>query len=1122
MDLKSLYKTHPGLIEFVNALKSKSSSHFHLPGLTGSSLSLFSGIVANELFSIHVIIKEDKEEAAYFANDLQTILEEKQVSVFPSSYKRPGQSNVIDDSGTIQRTELLNNINQGIQGKSHFIITYPEALAEKVVSGSKLAENTIHIKKGEKISIEFLKDTLKEYKFERVDFVYEPGQYSLRGSIVDVFSFATKYPYRFDFFGNEIDSIRSFDIESQLSIDKFDKVQVVPDISKFGKSGSKISFIEYLPENSIIWFSNFVFIMDRIKILHKSPWHQSEDRYADEESQMMPELIIPEELISDLKRMNIVECDNQLQFKDAVSIQFNTVPQPVFNKNFELLAKDIHDKCAQGYSCLICSENKLQFDRLREIFKSIDKEIIFSPIVAGINSGFVDHDLKVCLYTDHQIFERYHKYRIQQNFTKNEALIISELNDLHPGDYVVHIDHGVGRFGGIEKVEINGRLQEQIKLVYKDKDTLFIGIHSLHRISKFKSKDGEEPKIYKLGTGAWQKLKNTTKSKVKDIARDLINLYASRKSSSGFQFSPDTYLQQELEASFIYEDTPDQEKATKAVKKGMETEFPMDMLICGDVGFGKTEIAIRAAFKAVTDSKQVAMLVPTTILALQHFKTFQERLKDFPCTVDYISRLKKPKDQKETLKKVESGKTDIIIGTHKLLGSEVKFKDLGLLIIDEEQKFGVAMKEKLKRLKLNVDTLTLTATPIPRTLQFSLMGARDLAIINTPPPNRHPIATELHTFNDDIIREGILYEVSRGGQVFFINNRVQNIVELEKKINQIVPEIKTVVAHGQMEGAKLEKVMLDFINGNYDVLIATAIIESGLDIPNANTIFVNEAHHFGLSDLHQLRGRVGRSNKRAFCYLIAPPHSVLTPDARRRLKAIEDFSELGSGFNIAMHDLDIRGAGNLLGAEQSGFIAEIGLETYQRILNEAVQELKEGEFRDLFFNTDSQKELVSDTKTNILDERNFVSDSTIDTDLEIMIPENYIENITERIKLYRELDNIQDEENLKHFEDNLTDRFGPIPSSTIDLMNVVRLRWMAIKLGFERISIKNERMTIYFIANQKSPYYQSSTFNNILVFIQKNPRLFQMKEGKDKLSMSIENVNSVNKAIELLNKIVTL
>jgi len=1119
----NFYKSHPEYNGLKSLLGSDKNSFVQIGGLTGSSFSLLSGTLASETKFIHLFVLPEKEEASYFANDLLTFVDEKLVYLFPSSYKRPGQNNLTDHSGMIQRTELLNCINQAQAKQQLFIVSYPEALAEKVVSKKKLIQNTVQLLKGEKINISFLKDTLKEYQFERSDFVYEPGQYSIRGSIVDVFSYAAKYPYRIDFFGDEVESIRSFEIETQLSVDKLDKIQIVPDVKKFGMNESKISPIEYLAENTVIWFRDLPYTIDRIQSLHLAPWHQTEDRYAEGEAQLQPDLAHTEEFVASLKKMMVVECGNQHYFDSERKFKFSTAPQPTFNKNFDLLVHNLHQIGEEGYECFICSENPKQFDRLNEIIASIDKDAGFTPLNAGLHAGFIDHDLKVCLYTDHQIFERYHKYRFKQNFTKNEALTISEINDLHPGDFVVHIDHGVGKFGGIEKVEINGRWQEVIKLVYRDNDVLYIGIHALHRISKFKSKDGEAPKIYKLGTGAWQKLKATTKSKVKDIAKDLIALYAKRKGTLGFRFNPDTYMQQELEASFIYEDTPDQEKATKSVKQAMESENPMDMLVCGDVGFGKTEIAIRAAFKAVTDGKQVAILVPTTILALQHYKTFSDRLKDFPCTVDYISRMRKPGDVKETLKKVEEGKTEILIGTHKLLGNEIKFKDLGLLIIDEEQKFGVAMKEKLKKLKLNVDTLTLTATPIPRTLQFSLMGARDLAIINTPPPNRHPIVTELHTFNEDIIREGITYEVSRGGQVFFINNRIQNIYDLEKMVNQIVPDVKTIVAHGQMEGEKLEKTMLDFVSGDYDVLIATTIVESGLDIANVNTIFINEAHHFGLSDLHQLRGRVGRSNRKAFCYLLAPPPIGLTTEARRRLKAIEDFSDLGSGFNIAMQDLDIRGAGNLLGAEQSGFIAEIGYETYQKILNEAIQELKENEFRDVFYNQETVEPAETSgnlkTQTNILEATKFVSDCQIDTDFEIMIPENYIENISERIKLYRELDNLQDEDNLKKFEIKLIDRFGNIPDPTIELLNVVRLRWLAIKLGFERISLKNNRMTVYFISNQQSPYYQTPVFNQVLGFIQKNPRVFQMKEGKDKLTMSAENISNVKKAIDLLNRL---
>lgn len=1119
MILSDIYEKHPhyGLLE--KFLNKGGDGKVSLNGLNGSAFSILAGSLINQNKGTNLFVLPDKEEASYFANDLLNIFSEEQIFLFSSSYKRPGQSNILDRSGMIQRTELLNKLNQTGVLQFPVIITYPEALAEKVVSKNKLLQNTVQLRRGEKIDLGFLKDTLKEYNFVRADFVYEPGQYSVRGSIVDVFSFAAKFPYRIDFFGDEVDSIRSFDIESQLSIDKLEKIQIVPDTKKLGEKELKISLLEYLPNETILWFSDLPFTIDRIQALHLSPWHNVDDKYEESETQQTPDLVSTESFVEQVMNKSVIECSSVTYFRSSEKIEFEVSPQPSFNKNFELLVQTIHEYNSKGYTLYICSENPKQFDRLKEIFASIDKEAEFNPLAVGLHSGFIDNDIKFCLFTDHQIFERYHKYKFKQNYTKNEALAISEINDLHPGDYVVHVDHGIGKFGGIEKVEINGRLQEVIKLVYRDNDVLYVGIHSLHRISKFKSKDGEPPKIYKLGTGAWQKLKATTKNKVKDIAKDLIALYAKRKETRGFQYSVDTYLQQELEASFIYEDTPDQEKATRLVKQGMESEFPMDMLVCGDVGFGKTEIAVRAAFKAVTDGKQVAVLVPTTILALQHFKTFRDRLKDFPCTVDYISRMRKTKDQKETIKKVEEGKVDILIGTHRLFGSDIKFKDLGLLIIDEEQKFGVAMKEKLKQLKLNVDSLTLTATPIPRTLQFSLMGARDLAIINTPPPNRHPIVTELHTFNEDIIREGITYEISRGGQIFFLNNRIQNIYELEKTINTIVPDAKTLVAHGQMEGEKLEKIMLDFISGDYDVLIATTIIESGLDIPNANTIFINEAHHYGLSDLHQLRGRVGRSNKKAFCYLLAPPQSVLTPEARRRLKAIEDFSDLGSGFNIAMQDLDIRGAGNLLGAEQSGFIAEIGYETYHRILNEAIQELKETEFRDVFYNPEVAEKGTSSLKTNVLEESVFVSDCQIDTDWEIMIPESYVENISERIKLYREIDNIQDEDSLTAFENKLKDRFGEIPEATSDLMNIVRLRWLAIKLGFERVSIKNNRLTLYFISNQQSPYYQSQVFSTVLNFIQNYPRAFQMKEGKDKLSMSAENINNVQKAIDLLKRL---
>jgi transcription-repair coupling factor (superfamily II helicase) len=1113
MNLRSLYSKHSYTDDLTNYLKKNYPCKVNISGLCGSSFALLAGACIEQIPGIHLFILNDRETAAYFADDLSILFEEKSIFFFPSSYKHPGQNDLIDQSGIVRRTELLNHLNNFKEENTFIIVSYPESLSEKVVSKNKLIQNTLHLNAGEKISISFLKEALKEYSFERVDFVYEPGQYSIRGSIVDVFSYADEYPYRIDFFGDEVESIRTFNIETQLSISRLDSVNIVPDMQKFGSPESKASLFDYLPGKAVVWFENLNYSLERVQALHAGPWHHNEDRFLEEESYIKPDLIGTKEFISSLASLKLIECSSNTYFKPDKKYLFNTSPQPSFNKNFELLAHNLHENIDNGYQVYILSENPKQFERLNDIFASLDKVVKFNPLQTSLYVGFIDHELRVCLYTDHQIFDRYHKYKLRQSFTNKETLAISEINDLHPGDYVVHIDHGIGKFGGIEKVEINGRWQEVMKLVYRDNDILYVGIHSLHRISKYKSKDGDEPKIYKLGSGAWQKLKTTTKSKVKDIAKDLIALYAKRKATKGFRFSPDTYLQEELEASFIYEDTPDQEKATKAVKQAMETDFPMDMLVCGDVGFGKTEIAIRAAFKAAVDGKQVAILVPTTILALQHYNTFRERLKDFPCTVDFISRLKKSKNQKEIISKIAEGKIEILIGTHRLLGSDIKFKDLGLLIIDEEQKFGVAMKEKLKQLKLNVDTLTLTATPIPRTLQFSLMGARDLAIINTPPPNRHPIITELHTFNEDIIREGIMYEVSRGGQVFFINNRIQNIYELEKLINKIVPHVKTIVIHGQMEGAKLEKIMLDFISGDFDVLIATAIVESGLDISNANTIFINDAHHFGLSDLHQLRGRVGRSNKKAFCYLIAPPLSSLTIEARRRLKAIEQFSELGSGFNIAMQDLDIRGAGNMLGAEQSGFIAEIGFETYQRILNEAILELKEE------MNPLSASPKEGDLKLQPFD-KSFVTDCVIDTDFEILIPESYIENISERIKLYRELDNIQDEQRLQQFADALKDRFGELPEPVIELMNVVRLRWLAMKLGFERISVKNNRMTLYFIQNQQSPYYRSAEFGQILAYIQKYPRKFQMKEGKDKLSMSTENIDNIHKAIDLLNVII--
>ncbi|MGE0090316.1 MAG: transcription-repair coupling factor [Bacteroidales bacterium] len=1098
--LDNLFDNHSQINDCVGLIKQQKRK-ICLKGLTGSSKSLFIASILNKIGNSHLIIVPDKENAAYFQNDLEVLLNTK-VIFFPGSYKRSIIYGQEDPSNLLLRSETLNSL---ANKENIVVVTYPEALSEKVIQKDTLLKSTLTLHVGEQVTIDFIQEVMQEYHFQYTDFVYEPGQYSIRGSIIDIFSFASDVPFRIDFFGNEVESIRSFDIESQLSKTQFTKISIIPKIVNPNAENKELkqteSIFSYLPENTIVWTEDTLFILDQINELHTKLLQSN------------PESTISDQIFKNaILQFPFIEFGNPMFGSEHV-IQFNISHQPSFNKNFELLGQNLIENTEKGYINYILSDNEKQIDRLKAIFNDINAQITFNPVLKTIHEGFIDHELKVCLYTDHQIFGRYHKFKIKSNFADRESISIRELTNLNPGDYIVHIDHGIGKFGGLEKIEINGKYQETIKLVYKDQDTLYVSIHSLHKISKFKSKDGEPPKIYKLGTGTWQKLKQSTKSKVKDIAKELIQLYALRKSEKGFAYNADTYLQQELESSFIYEDTPDQLTTTKSVKEDMEAPIPMDRLICGDVGFGKTEIAIRAAFKAVTDNKQVAVLVPTTILALQHFTTFKERLSNFPCTVDHISRLRSQKSQTEIVKKIADGKVDIIIGTHRLVSNEIKFKDLGLLIIDEEQKFGVAVKEKLKKFKLNIDTLTLTATPIPRTLQFSMMGARDLSIINTPPPNRYPIITEVHTFNEDIIKEAINYEFQRNGQVFFIHNRVQNIEEIEKLINKLCPDVRTVIAHGQMEPRKLEKVMLDFINFDYDVLIATTIIESGLDIPNANTILINNAQNFGLSDLHQLRGRVGRSNKKAFCYLLAPPLTNLTQEARRRLKAIEEFSELGSGFNIAMQDLDIRGAGNLLGAEQSGFITDIGFETYQRILNEALMELKESDFQDLY----KQEQKIELEKQ--IHQQKFISDCQIDTDLELLFPEHYISNISERIRLYRELDNLESEEKLDLFENQLTDRFGKIPNQTIELINVVRLRWLAISLGFEKIILKKNTLVLYFISNQESAYYKSPVFSKTLQFVQQNPKSISIKESNNRLSMTINKVETIRKAIEVLQKI---
>ena len=1104
--LNNFYRQHPNIKQLKAILENDTTAKCHLRGMTGSSASFFASSIVNDLDYNHVIVLNDKEEAAYFFNDLENIRPENKLFFFPSPYKRQAENKHIDPAGIIQRTELLDSLS----GKSckTVVVTYPESLLEKIISGTALEKMKLQLSPGESVSRDFIIEVLTEYGFRETDFVYEPGEFAIRGSIIDVFSYSRDHPYRIDFFGDEVESVRVFDIETQLSQGRIEAATIIPNIQEndeYPDCTDKISVISLMGEKTLIWTRDMDFILARMNDLYERA--TIPENTINNTNKSKP-LYSGGEFLNDVTRFPAIEFGQSTFFKDGHVINFHTSPQPVFQKNFELLTETLAGNTEKNYTNYIFSENEKQFERLEDIFKEIYGTVPFTPITTIISQGFTDHDLGICLYTDHQIFERYHKFRLKESFKRKESVSLKAIQDLQPGDYIVHIDHGIGKFGGLEKIDVNGKLQEALKLVYKGGDILYVSIHALHRISKYKGKDGIPPKIYKLGSGAWQKLKQKTKSKVKDIARELIALYAKRKMEKGYSFSGDSYLQRELEASFIYEDTPDQIKATNMVKEQMESNVPMDLLVCGDVGFGKTEVAIRAAFKAVADSKQVAMLVPTTILALQHYNTFRERLKEFPCKVEHLSRLRSAKKQKEIIGEIAEGKLDIIIGTHRLIGKDVRFKDMGLLIIDEEQKFGVTIKEKLKTLKLNVDTLTLTATPIPRTLQFSLMGARDLAIINTPPPNRHPILTRLHQFDKEIIREAIEYEVQRGGQVFFIHNRVVNIKAMEDIIRKECPGVKTIVAHGQMDGSKLEKIMLGFISGEFDVLIATTIIESGLDITNANTIIINNAHNFGLSDLHQLRGRVGRSNKKAFCYLLAPPPQLITKEARQRLKAIEDFSELGSGFSIAMQDLDIRGAGNLLGSEQSGFIADIGFETYHKILDEAVQELRESEFSELFASDETGRD-ASHT---------YVKDCLVDTDMEVLFPEEYIPGNKERISLYRILDNTTDEESLIKFEKNLIDRFGPLPQQTRELLNIVRLRRMAISLGFERIVLKNDQMIIYFISDQRSAYYQSSLFSDLINHIQQQKRM-KIKEHRNKLTLSIKNIKSVEVALEILNKL---
>ncbi|MEM9679171.1 MAG: transcription-repair coupling factor, partial [Bacteroidota bacterium] len=1076
-------------------------------GLVGSSLSFTISEAFNSSDRRFLVVFNDKEEAAYYLNDLEQLINDKDVLFYPGSYRRPYQIEETNNANVLLRAEVLNRINS--RKKPALIVTYPDALFEKVVTKRELEKNTLKISVGNELSIDFVNEVLFEYKFKRVDFVTEPGDFSVRGGIVDVFSFSHDEPYRIEFFGDEVDSIRTFDVETQLSTDQIKKVSIIPNVANKFIDEKRESFLKYISSKTVLFLKNADILLKRIddfyekaidtfNLLSETLNHASPD-----------ELFCNSEL---LKRQfldyPLVEFGPEAILSSDV-IRFNTSPQPAFNKQFDLLIEDLNHNHDNGITNYIACVSEQQAKRFHDIFEDVEQEVHYKTIVLSLYQGFVDHDNAVAVYTDHQIFDRYHKFHLKNGYAKKQAITLKELTNLEIGDYVTHIDHGIGKFGGLQKIDVEGKKQEAIKLVYGERDVLYLSIHSLHKITKYAGKDGKPPKIYKLGSKAWKTLKQKTKSRVKEIAFNLIQLYAKRKLKKGFQYAPDSYLQHELEASFVYEDTPDQTSSTADIKADMESERPMDRLVCGDVGFGKTEVAIRAAFKAVDNGKQVAVLVPTTILAYQHYRTFTKRLKDFPVSIDYINRFRTAKQKREIIEGLEKGAIDIIIGTHQLANKNVKFKDLGLLIVDEEQKFGVAVKEKLKTIKENVDVLTLTATPIPRTLQFSLMAARDLSVINTPPPNRYPIESRVIRFNEEIIRDAVSYEIQRGGQVFFIHNRIENIKEVAGMIQRLVPDAKIGIGHGQMEGRKLEQLMLAFMNGEFDVLVSTTIVESGLDVPNANTIFINNANNFGLSDLHQMRGRVGRSNKKAFCFFITPEYSTMTNDARKRITALEQFTELGSGFNIAMKDLEIRGAGDLLGGEQSGFINDIGFDTYQKILNEAIEELKENEFAELYKDDGKPKQ--------------FVKDITIDTSFELLFPDDYVNNITERLNLYTKLNTLKTEVELQQFEAEVKDRFGDLPVQVSDLLDSVRLKWIAQKMGIEKLIMKQGKLIGYFIQDQQSAFYQSEDFTRVLRFVQEHHEKCKMKEKQTRnglrLLLTFEHINSVSEALKALQPI---
>ena len=1111
-NLLKKYSASPRLLSLTKGLSIAQPQRFHLKNLRGSVAGFVSAATflhpACSGFN-HVFVCNDAEEAAYFHNTLENLTGALNIYYFPSSFKNRKNYRLLNSSHVMLRTEALSKFAAGAGNRVGALVTYPEALFEKVVLSKAIAENIISIKTADTIEPEALYEKLVGYGFERTDFVYEPGQIAVRGGIIDIYSFGNEKPYRIELFGNDVDSIRIIDPETQLSERRLLQVSIIPNVDLHFEEEGKVSLLEFLPENTVIWIQDEELTRERLLTAEEDLGlflqlrSDSPKKEEEEEDRLEKRDVTAEEFIAAGDFFEGLQSRHTVYFGHAApeggveEIVFSIKAQPAFNRRFELLIADLKGWEKAGFGLNLFAENPKQLERLYTIFKDLKEEITFNPIATSIHEGFIDEDLKVVCYTDHQIFQRYHKYKVKQAYNKNKAITLRTLRELQPGDFVTHIDHGVGVYSGLQKMEVNGRLQEAVRIIYKDSDILYVNINSLHKIAKFTGKEGTVPKVNKLGSDVWNKLKEKTKTKVKEVAFDLIKLYAARKAQQGFRHSPDGYMNTELEASFIYEDTPDQSKATADVKRDMEAESPMDRLVCGDVGFGKTEVAIRAAFKTVVDGKQAAVLVPTTILAFQHFKTFSERLKDFPVTVDYVNRFKSAKEKKETYLKLSEGKVDIIIGTHAILAKDVKFKDLGLLIIDEEQKFGVGHKEKIKTLRTNVDALTLTATPIPRTLQFSLMGARDLSIINTPPPNRQPIQTEVKVFQEDFIRDAIYFETERGGQVFFIHNRINGLAEMSALIQGLCPDLSIGWAHGQLEGHELEERIMDFIDKKYDVLVCTNIVESGVDIPNVNTIIINNAHQFGLSDLHQLRGRVGRSNKKAFAYLLAPPMSTLPTDSRKRLQTLEQHSELGSGFQIAMRDLDIRGAGNMLGGEQSGFMADIGFETYQKILNESIRELKRTEFKDLF-------------KEEIQQQDDFVSDCTIDTDLEILIPDSYVENITERLALYSRLDNCETEEELGAMEQEFADRFGPIPPEVTDLFVTVRCRKLAVELGFEKMSLKSDTLRCYFINRPDSPYFESETFKKILDYLQTGTNKAKLKQVGKLFMLVGENVKSMS------------